>query len=182
MDDLDLVGGKADPFHLKARQRVGDRDHLGGSARKRALDEAECSHPERVVVVLRRDESLRSQRSVDVGMHEMRVHEIGLPRLPPGVQRQPGIEVTRRGNADVRHAQRVVERIGCARRVVEPEKAHIDSALRERRQEGQKMSLGSTDASDAVDVQDLHQRRRRLSTQSIALAARRAITKSVAMR
>ena len=184
VDDLDLVCGQADPFHLEARQRIGDRNHLGGSVRQRALDEAKRSRAERVVVVLRGDESTGSQRSVDVGMHEVRVYEICIPRFSPDAQRQPWIDVARRGNAHVRHGQRFVERIRRARRVVEPEEAHVDSACGQRGQERQKMALGAADAPDPVDVQDLHGslRHRRASTHSIAPAPRSAIRKSVAMR
>ena len=111
------------------------------------------------------------------------MHEVHTPCLSADAKRQPRIDVARRRKTDERHGQRLVERIGCTRRVVEAEKAHVDSALREGRQERQQVAFGTADSSDAVDVQDLHcGLRRRRSAQSIALAARSASRKSVETR
>ena len=153
-----LSAGRPTRSTWNRAQRLGDRDHLRRPAARARARRSGSSRSERVVVVLRRDEPVCSERSVDVRVHEVRVHDVGVPRLSANAQRQPRIDVTRRGDPGERHGQRLVERVRCARRVVEPEEAHVDSALRERRQQRQKMPFGAADPADAMDVQDLHLR------------------------
>ena len=183
MDDLDLVARQPDALDLKARERLRDRDDPRGAVRERALHEAKRARAERVVVVLRRHEPPGAEGAVDVGVHEVRVHEVGPAGRVPHAHRQQWIEVARRGQPLERHAQRRVERIGRAPRIVEAEEADLDAALRERREQGQEMALRAADAADAVDVEDVHgTRRRRPSTRSKTAAASSARRKSVGIR
>jgi hypothetical protein len=183
VDDLHLLGGQSDALDLEACECLRDRDDLLRTPCERALDVTERAGAERIVVVLRRHESPRSERAVDVCMDEMCVHEVGLARQPADREREPRVEVARGGKSLVRDGQCVVERVGCARRVVETEEAHVDAELGKRRQQCQQMPFGPADAADAVDVDDLHVRgRRRVSTHCNAAAASSAIRKSVETR
>ena len=124
-----------------------------------------------------------AERAVDVRMHEVRVHEIRRASRSANASRQTQVEIARRWDALGRDTERVVERIGRTGRIVEAEKADVDSALRERGQQRQQVALGPADAADSMNVENLHaRRRRRESAQSSAAAASSAIRKSVATR
>ena len=94
---------------------------------ERPLDEPERPAPERVVVVLRRDErgaGPRAERAVDVGVDEVRVHDVGpqAGELPAQRPSEPGIEVAgARAAARTRPRELAVERLARPSRVVEPE-------------------------------------------------------------
>ncbi len=183
MDHLHLLPREADAFDLEAGERLGDGDHGGRAPCERTLDEPERAGAERIVVVLRRHQPPRAKCAVDVRVHEMRVHDVGVAHGSPHTRGQHGVDVTRRGQALVGDGQRVVEGVGRARRIVEAQEADVDAPLRECGEQGQQVALGAADPADAVDVPDLHaRRRRRPNTRSNTAAASNASRKSVEMR
>jgi len=80
VDRRHLRRGQADALDVEASQRVGDCDDPRARAREAALDVAERADTERIVVVLRRDEPRarepRGGAAVDVGVDEVRVHDV----------------------------------------------------------------------------------------------------------
>jgi hypothetical protein len=111
------------------------------------------------------------------------VHEIGRPGGTAYPKSETRIQVTGCRYPLERNGQRLVERIRRARRVVQPEKADVDTAFGQCRQEREQMPFGSADPADPVNVENLHRREaRRASAQSTAAAAGRAMRKSVATR
>ena len=147
-DHLDLGRRQSDAFDAESLQRVADRDHPARAARDRTLDETVGPEAEAVVVVLRRDERLASggERAEDIRVHEMRVHDVGAADRAPQAQR--------RGEADERDGELLVERIGAVR--VESDEAHVDPVRGERRQQRQEMALRAADPANAVEVNDSH--------------------------
>ncbi len=183
MDHLDLPGRQPDPLDLKTRKRLGDGDDPRGAARQRTFNEPKRAGAERIVVVLRRDEDACTERAVDIGVHEVRVDEVCLPGRTANAPREGRIQVTRCIQPLVRNGRRRVERIRSARRIVEPQEAHVDTALAQRGQQRQQMPFRAADSADPVDVQNLHALlNRRPSSRSNTAAARSAIRKSVGTR
>ena len=84
VDRLDLRRRHADLLDREVAQRVGDRDDPVGHAQRAAARRGGTARSERIVVVLRRDElraaQLRGDAAVDVGVHEVRVHDVGAQR------------------------------------------------------------------------------------------------------
>src|SRR5205823_8713477 len=112
VDRLHLRRGNADLLDREAAQGVGDGDHAVGEPCQAALDEPECAGAEWIVVVLRGDErraaELRCETAVQVGVHEMRVHDVG-SEVTHEPREEYGIEIAWRGDAHRRHGERVVE-------------------------------------------------------------------------
>ena len=131
-------------------------DDSVGEPGETSFDVPERAAAERVVVVLRRDEpraaQLRRDTAVDVGVHEVRVHDVG-PELARETREEQRVEVARRADAHRRHAQRAVEVGRAPGGIVETDEHRLDAALRERRQQRQQVALRAADAADAVDVQ-----------------------------
>ena len=135
MDRRDLPSGKSNSLDLKPCERLRDRDHLRRAECQDALDEAKRSGSERIVVVLRRHEPDRGERSIDVRMHEVCVHQVG-PRAtrrtcyPVSKQR---VDVTRCCQPLVGHGELLVERIRRAARVIESQELCLDATFGQRR-------------------------------------------------
>ena len=157
MDDHELLRRQPDLLAVEACERIGDADHPRRAPRQQPLGDPERTGPERVVVVLGRDERrpAGAESTEDVRVHEVRVDEIG--PVPPQVAHEP----CRRVGARERHAatlELVVERVRV--RQVEPGEGDLDAALGERGQERQQMPLGAADPRDPVGMHDPHRRRR----------------------
>jgi hypothetical protein len=144
VDRRHLPGGQPDLVDREPPQRLRDRHDPRRQPAEPALDVAERPEPERVVVVLRRDERRSPQRrrhaAVDVRVDEVRVHDVGAQR-PHEPRQQQRIEVARRRHPDRRNRERPVERRRIECRVVEPDEERLDPALGERRQERQQVPL-----------------------------------------
>ena len=100
MHDGDLGGGDPDPLDVESRQGLGDADDVRSAPGGEPLDVPEVPEPERVVVVLRRDDRRAPGKggAVDVGMHEVGMHDVG-PGSPDRGTEAVGecwIEVARR--------------------------------------------------------------------------------------
>ena len=96
VDHLDLLLRQPDALDLEAGERLRDHDDPGGSTGERTLDEAKRPCAKGVVVVLRRNQPLRTECAVHVGVHEVRVHDVGAPHGAPHAQGQQRVEVARR--------------------------------------------------------------------------------------
>src|SRR5439155_3049713 len=88
-----------------------------------AFDEPERADTERVVIVLRRDQMRSAQpggeTSVDIGVHEMRMHDVGAQR-PCKSHEQQRVEVAWRQDPHSRNLERAVEVARAPRRIIEP--------------------------------------------------------------
>ena len=112
----------------------------------------------------------RCEAAVEIGVHEMRVHDVGAQRAHETGEEQR-IDIARR--AQTRTAgtvERAVEVGRIPRGIVEPDEHGVDAALRERRQQREQMPLGAADPAHAVDVDDSHRVRTR---RTIACKSRR---------
>ena len=123
----------------------------------------ERPEPERVVIVLRADESgtggLGGSRTVDVGMHQMGVDDVGAAAAyqTNGTEEQCRVEVMWGAEAvvwDVEPVELRVEGIWLA--IVEAQEASVHAAFPQSRQQRQQMALGAPDAAQPVDVSDPH--------------------------
>ena len=97
--------------------------------------------------------------TVHVGVHQVRVHDVGAKRadLRDQGRDQDRIHVGAGGShrdVDACRAQFLHEEVTAPR----PQHAHsdVDAHCGERRQEEEEVSFGSSDALDALDVQDPH--------------------------
>ena len=115
----------------------------------------------------RRDpEQARCGAAVDVGVHEMGVDEVRLlgAHSADDVARHPRADVEAAADGAVGDAE-PVERLVEARCIgvghVEPEKAGIDAALAQGRQQREQVPLRAADAGQLVEVEDLHGSSRR---------------------
>jgi hypothetical protein len=181
VDDLDLRRGEADAFHVELRERVRDRDHAVDAPRERPLDVAKRAEPERVVVVLRRDErAARSERAVDVGVHEVRMDDVRSqpPQRPPQGHQESRVEIAGHAQANGRHPELPVERLGVPVQVVEADERDRDSTVGERREQRQEMPLGAPDPAHPMDVNDLQRGAKRSQSRSAPPAASTAMRKS----
>ena len=97
----------------------------------------------------------RGNGAVHIGVHEMRVHDVRFQHAREA-QQQQRVEVAGRRDARRGNPQCAVEVISAPRRVVQPDEARLDTALHERRQQGEQVALGAPDAADPMDVDDLH--------------------------
>jgi hypothetical protein len=175
-DDNELLRREPNPLDVEPAERLGDADHARRSVGDRPLDEPEGACPERVVVVLRRDEgaSPADERAEPVGVDEVRVQNIRPADRAP--------ESPSRANPRVRHlapVELVVERLRIpADQIVQPDEARVDAERAQRRQQRQQVALGAADPAHLVDVNDLHHVRNRVHSRSSATAASSANRKS----
>ena len=109
-------------------------------------------------------------------MDQMRVHDVralAACNVLPSRTSEHRVDVAwRREPVDTgrREVQLGIERIRVV--VVETDEVGVDTALAERRQECQQVSLGAADAAHAVDVDDLHAPSSRLRGRCRAVASR----------
>ena len=185
MDRLDLRGGNADALDGEPAQRLRDRYHAIRSMRERPLDVTERPGAKRVVIVLGRDQvpaaKLRREGTVDVGMHKMRMHDIGVDR-PQESRGEQRIEVAGRFDADGRHAKCAVEVRRVPRRVVQTDEDGLDAAAASAGSSVSRWRSEPPMPAHAMHVRNPHRVRMRRMTASIVAAASNARRKSQATR
>ena len=116
MDRHELAPRYAHTFGLEPSQGLRDRDDARRPRRECALHESERAGTKRIVVVLRRHEPACAERAVEIGVDEVRVHDVRSDSQhgARNSRRQERVDVARGRNALVRDGQVVVERIRCA--------------------------------------------------------------------
>ena len=99
--------------------------------------------------------SFAASASVEVGVHEVGVHDVRASS-PGDARRSSGVDVAWRRDANRRHAQRVVEVARVPGGIVETDEDGFDAALGQRREQDEEVPLGTADPAHPVNVQHSH--------------------------
>ena len=149
--------------------RVRDRDQAAGRPGEGAVDVAERPEQVAVVVVAGRDgrdpEQAGGRASVDVGVDEMRMNEVGPFRADRAINvarhSRTGVEAAPDGAVrDAQPVELLVEPREVGSGYVEAQEASVDAAPAQRGQQREQVPLGAADAGELVQVEDLHRSRR----------------------